>query len=308
VKTSFRGVELERRILTLPLGRAWRSAWNRSRRPFAERVVGPLDVFHFSDWMYPPQRAGVRTTTIHDLVPLHFPDLVHPRTLKLHRAKYRNAAETCDIVFANSEFTADDFAERLRYPRDRICVAYPGIDARFRPEGRRAELGAPYLLMVSTLEPRKNVEVPVEALRVLRRNRPELLLAMAGAVAPGAEAPAAGDGIRLLGFVDDDELAALYRGASAFVYPSRFEGFGMPIVEALASGIPTVTSAHPSLNEASGTAAFRADVSSADAVAEAVEYALAHGSERQEDGTRHAARFTWLACGGAVLHGYETAL
>jgi glycosyltransferase involved in cell wall biosynthesis len=76
----------------------------------------------------------------------------------------------------------------------------------------------------------------------------------------------------------------------------------------LASGIPTVTSAHPSLNEASGTAAFRADVSSADAVAEAVEYALAHGSERQEDGTRHAARFTWLACGGAVLHGYETAL
>jgi len=141
--------------------------------------------------MYPPQRAGVRATTIHDLVPLHFPELVHPRTLRMHRAKYRHAAATCDVVFANSRFTAADVAEHLRIPGERIRVAYPGIDARFVPDGERADLGAPYVLTVSTLDPRKNVEVVLEAFKLLRRERPDLLLAVAGGVAPGAPHPPA---------------------------------------------------------------------------------------------------------------------
>ena len=112
----------------------------------------------------------------------------------------------------------------------------------------------------------------------------------------------------MLGFVDDLRLAELYRGASAFVYASRFEGFGMPVVEALASGAPTVVSSHPSLDEASGQAAFRADPTSPEAVAEALEDALQRGSERRADGLAHARQFTWEACGEAVLHGYESAL
>ncbi len=308
VKRALAGIPVQRKTIVLPAGNALRTAWSRRGRPMVERIVGPLDVFHFSDWMYPPQRGGVRTTTIHDLVPLHFPELVHPRTLQLHAEKYSHAAATCDIIFTNSEFTADDSAARLPFPRERIRVAYPGIDAQFRPEGEKADLGAPYLLAVSTVEPRKNLGVVIEAARLLRRERPELLLAIAGGVAPGAAAPAPSEGVRLLGFVEDEELAALYRGASAFVYPSRFEGFGMPIAEALASGIPTVASAHPSLNEAAGEAAFRVDASSAEAIAEGVEEALRHGDDRREAGLRHAARFSWRACGEAVLHGYRTAL
>jgi alpha-1,3-rhamnosyl/mannosyltransferase len=114
--------------------------------------------------------------------------------------------------------------------------------------------------------------------------------------------------VRLLGYVPDDELAALYRGAAAFAYPSRFEGFGMPVVEALATGVPTVVSAHPSLDEAAGQAAFRAEPTSAESLADALAYALEHGSERREAGLAHAARFTWRACGEAVLEGYRTAL
>jgi glycosyltransferase involved in cell wall biosynthesis len=308
VRKALEAIPVELRLVTLPAAHAWRLAWSKSGRLPLERVLGPFDVFHFSDWMYPPQRAGVRATTIHDLVPLHFPELVHPRTRRMHGAKYRHAAATCDVVFTNSRFTATDVAEHLPIPSQRIRVAYPGIDARFRPNGERADLRAPYILTVSTLEPRKNVEVVMDAFQQVRRQRPELLLAVAGSVAPGAAPPAEREGVRMLGFVDDERLAALYRGASAFVYASRFEGFGMPVVEALASGTTAVASSHPSLDEASGQAAFRADPESAEAVADALEAALVRGAERRADGLAHAQQFTWEACGEAVLRGYESVL
>jgi glycosyltransferase involved in cell wall biosynthesis len=308
VREALEPIPVERRLVTLPAAQVWRLAWSKAGRPPLERFLGPLDVFHFSDWMYPPQRAGVRATTIHDLVPLHFPELVHPRTLRMHRAKYRHAAATCDVVFANSRFTAADVAEHLQIPGERIRVAYPGIDARFVPDGERADLGAPYVLTVSTLDPRKNVEVVLEAFELLRRERPDLLLAVAGGVAPGGSAPAGREGVRLLGFVDEERLAALYRGASAFVYSSRFEGFGMPIVEALASGAPVVASSHPSLDEAAGEASFRADPASPEAVSEALVAALRRGAERRAEGLAYARQFTWEACGEAVLRGYESVL
>jgi glycosyltransferase involved in cell wall biosynthesis len=316
--TGFRGtvrvwdalarIDVEKRLVILPAAHGFRVSWSKSGRLPLDRLLGRFDVFHFSDWMYPPQRAGVRATTIHDLVPLHFPDLVHPRTSRLHGAKYRNAVETCDLVFTNSRFTASDVAEHLRIPSERIRVAYPGINRRFKPDGNRADLGAPYLLTVSTLDPRKNVDVVIEAFQRLRQAMPELVLAVAGGTAPGASAPATRPGVRLLGFVGEERLAELYRGASAFVYASRFEGFGMPIVEALASGTATVASSHPSLDEASGKAAFRADPGSPEAVAGAVEAALDQTADRQAEGIAHARRFTWEACGEAVLGGYESAL
>ena len=148
----------------------------------------------------------------------------------------------------------------------------------------------------------------MDAFEVLRQRRQELLLALAGGVAPGESAPGEREGVRLLGFVDEERLAALYRGASAFVYASRFEGFGMPVVEALASGVPAVVSSHPSLDEASGQAAFRVDPKNPEAVADALEVALQQGAERRADGLAHARRFTWEACGEAVLDGYESVL
>jgi glycosyltransferase involved in cell wall biosynthesis len=226
----------------------------------------------------------------------------------MHRAKYRHAAASCDVVFANSGFTAADVAEHLQIPDERIRVAYPGIEARFSPAGEHAYLGGPYVLTVSTLDPRKNVDAVLEAFDLLRQEWPDLLLAVVGGVAPGGSVPAGREGVRLLGFVDEERLAALYRGASAFVYASRFEGFGMPIVEALASGAPVVASSHPSLDEAAGEASFRADPASPEAVAEALDAALRRGAERRAEGLAHARQFTWEACGEAVLRGYESVL
>jgi glycosyltransferase involved in cell wall biosynthesis len=256
--------------------------------------------------MFPPQAGGLRSTTIHDLVPLRFPDWVQGRTRRMHRAKYANAARTCDLVFANSAFTGREVIELLGVSDERIRVALPGVDDRFSPEGEPADLGKPYLLTVATLEPRKNLGALVDAYRLLGRD--DLLLALVGAEGWGQQPQLDRAGIRRLGFVDDDELARLYRGAAAFCYPSRFEGFGLPILEAMASGAPVVASAHESLDEACGKAAVRADPEHPEGIATAIERALAEREELVLRGLAHAGRFSWLKTGRAFLDGYLSRL
>jgi glycosyltransferase involved in cell wall biosynthesis len=294
-------------VVVPPRSHYWRTAWSRLGRGPVEWLVGPLDVFHFSDWMYPPQRTGVRATTIHDLVPLRHPDWVHPQTYRMHSRKYAHAARTCDLIVVNSEFTAGEVVELLGFPRERVCVAYPGIGPSFRPDGPSRDLGAPYVLTVATLERRKNLEMLLDAMTLVRQRHPELHLAVAGA--PGWLAPRLdAESVLPLGYVDDDELAALYRGACLFVYPSRFEGFGMPIVEAMACGTPVVASAHRSLDEACGESAVRADPNRREALAAGIEQALVHRNPLVARGKEHARRFTPRTQGETVLRGYRGTL
>jgi glycosyltransferase involved in cell wall biosynthesis len=305
IEGALAALPVERRIRVLPFAHAWRTAWSRLGRPPAERVLGRFDVLHFWDWMYPPQRGGVRSTMIHDLVPLHFPEWVTGRTRSMHAAKYANAARTCDLVFANCEFTADDVVETLRVPRDRVRVAYPGVEPIFSPAGRREELGRPYVLTVATLEPRKNLAALLDAHRLLAG---DLALAVAGPAGWGDQAPVAGERVLALGYVSRQRLPALYRGAAVFVYPSRFEGFGIPVIEAMASGVPCVISSHPSLDEAAGQAAVRVDPESPAAIAAGIEQALAGRDDLVRRGREHAGRFPWEGTGRAFLAGFEQVL
>jgi glycosyltransferase involved in cell wall biosynthesis len=277
-------LDVQPRILTVPFAHATRRAWGAARHPVAERFLGEFDVLHFTDWMRPPQRRGLRATMIHDLGPLHFPERLHPRTVRMHTTNAREA-RTCDVVFVNSEFTANDVVEQLGLPRERIRMAYPGVGREFTPEGSRFGDGSPYVFTTATYDWRKNLET------MRRADLPYRLVAL-------------GD----LGYTDPDELSALYRGAAAFVYPSRFEGFGIPVIEAMASGTPCVVSSHPSLDEACGEAAVRVDPESPEAIAAGIREALDRREELVRRGLEHARGFTWLETGRAHLRGYSDAL
>jgi glycosyltransferase involved in cell wall biosynthesis len=329
IRASLAGIPVEQRLRVLPFAHAVRTAWSRAGRPPAERFYGRIDALHFSDWMYPPQAGGVRATTIHDLVPVRFPEWTHPRTVAMHGRKYANAAATCDVMFANSAFTAGEIEELLGFPRERVVVARPGVEAHFTAEGpgpgagegQGPDAGAdrgpagqlaggPYVLTVATLEPRKNLDTLVEGWRQLVARgggHEDVALAVAGGAGWGEQPKLDDPRIVRLGYVGDDELARLYRGAAVFAYPSRFEGFGMPVVEAMACGAPVVASAHRSLDEAAGAAALRADPESPEEWAAALAGALGSRERLRAAGLAHAAGFTWAATGRAFLDGYRAA-
>ena len=300
IRAALEGIPVETRLLRLPFAHAWRTAWSLLGHPAAERWLGPFDALHFTDWMTPPQRSGIRSTTVHDLVPTHFPQWTTARTRSMHGRKDR-AAKGCDVVFCNSEHTAGDVERTLGIPRERLLVAYPGLGDGFGPDGSARSLPeGPYLLTVATLEPRKNLGTLLEAHRLLGDGP---VLAVAGAAGWGG-VEVSGERVVRLGYVADEELPALYRGASALVYPSRFEGFGIPVIEAMACGVPTVVSSHPSLDEACGDAAVRVDPESPQAVAAGIEEALRRRDELVPRGLAHAARFSWSRTGEIFLRGF----
>jgi glycosyltransferase involved in cell wall biosynthesis len=299
IDAGLAGLAIERRLPVLPAAHVVRTAWSRLGRPAAERFLGPFDVLHFSDWMYPPQQAGVRSTMIHDVVPIHFPQWVQARTRRMHSAKYHHAADACDVVMVNSNFTARDVTATLGIEPARIHVAYPGLEAHFTADGDRRDLSRPYILTVATLEPRKNLGALIDAYELL--DDLDLALAVAGASGWGIQPELERHGIIRLGYTQSNELAMLYRGAAVVVYPSRYEGFGMPIVEAMACGAPVVASSHASLDEASGEAALRADPLDPAALAAAIRRALDDPAPLVARGREHASRFTWEANARAHL-------
>jgi glycosyltransferase involved in cell wall biosynthesis len=205
-------------------------------------------------------------------------------------------------VFANSRFTADDLSTSLGIAEDRIVVAQPGIHPGLSPEGPSADLGAPSVLGLGTLEPRKNIARLVEAWKLLDG---ELGLVLAGGEGWGDRPDLADARIRRLGYVPDGEIARLYRGAAVLVYPSLFEGFGIPVIEAMACGTPVVATEHPSLDEACGEAAVRVDPLDAESIAAGIREAVARRDELVPRGLAQAARFSWERNGRTILAALE---
>jgi glycosyltransferase involved in cell wall biosynthesis len=284
---SLEGLAVERRTVTVPFAHATRRAWGALGRPSAERFIGSFDVLHFTDWMRPPQHSGLRATMIHDLGPLRYPERLHPRTVRMHTVTAREA-RTCDLVFVNSNFTAGDVVDRLGVPAERLRVAYPGVASTFTPDGPGFD--GPFIFSTATRDWRKNLGNLQRAHELLETELPLITL---------GQFPV---------HLSDDHLARFYRGATVFVYPSRFEGFGIPVVEAMASGAPCVVSSHPSLDEACGDAAVRVDPESPEAIAAGIREALDRRDELVPLGLAHARRFTWLETGRIHLQSYADAL
>ncbi|MGI8973068.1 MAG: glycosyltransferase family 4 protein [Gaiella sp.] len=304
IRAALAGIAVETRLVPVPASHALRTAWSRAGRPAVELLAGRLDAFLFSEWMYPAQRQGVRATIFHDLVPLHHPEWCTPRTISMHTHKARNAAETCHVLVANSRFTAADLETTLGIPPDRIVLGHPGLTPGLTPDGPRADLPSGTVLGLGTIEPRKNIARLVEAWRLLDGS---LGLTLAGGEGWGDRPELADPRIRRVGYVADADVAALYRGAGVLVYPSLYEGFGMPIVEAMACGTPVVASNHASLDDACGDAAIRVDPTDPTAIAAGIREAVARRDELVRLGLTHARRFSWARTGAAILEALERA-
>jgi glycosyltransferase involved in cell wall biosynthesis len=298
-------------LKTLPLTDDWLARiWHRARLPIPiEAIVGRVDLFYSPDFVLPPTLPGVRTLlTVHDLSFLHYPDHFVPKLVRyLSRVVPRSIARAWRVL-ADSEATRADLIQLLGVPPGKVEVLYSGVAPRFRPEpepGEEKRLQAryglgerPYVLSVGTLQPRKNY---VRLIRAFARLRPETQLVIAGGRGwlyqeIYAEAEKHPDRVRILGFVDEADLPALYRGAALFVFPSLYEGFGLPVLEAMACGVPVVCSDASSLPEVAGEAALLVDPHDEEGLAERMERALADERLREEmivRGLEQAARFTW---------------
>ncbi len=248
----------------------------------ARRARG-LDVLHCPTYRAPVHSSVPVVVTVHDLAVFRFPEAFGRWTRAYSRRAVPRALRAARLVLTVSEFTKREVGELLGVPEERVRVVPNGVEPVFRPDGA-AEPGD-YVLAVGTLEPRKNLPRLAEAARSLG-----VELRVVGARGWG-DVPL--ENVTLLGEVGDEELARLYRGARCLAYPSLYEGFGIPVLEAMACGTPVVTSDRPGTAETAGGAAVLVDPLEPEAIAAGIEDAAARREELRPLGLERARAFTW---------------
>jgi glycosyltransferase involved in cell wall biosynthesis len=288
-----------------------------------DRVAGG-DVFHATNYAS-PRAVGARViVTVHDLALVRFPELGTRPLQRMMRLARRSVAAAHRVI-ADSESTRRDLVELLGADSDKSRVIFPGCGAAFNPlpaataracVEARFGFTTPYILHVGTLEPRKNIPALLRAFAQLCRTHPvPHLLVLAGQRGWGYEpifesvrALDLGGRVQFTGGVRSDDLPALYGAADVFVYPSLYEGFGLPVAEAMACGTPVVASNASSLPEVAGDAAVLVDPHDETALADAVRRVLTDPALRETLRTRglqQARRFTWERCARETLSVYE---
>lgn len=297
---------LDTPIEWLPLPRTLLyESWHRMRRPKVQLATGRVDVIHATTLAIPPKTAPL-VVTMHDLAFLRSPEHFTPRGIRFFARGLELALRDADLVICPSEATAADCRSN-GFPAERVRVAPWGVSARKASKAeihdalRRFDLGAPYLLWTGTVEPRKNLPRLVEAFLSMDT---DLTLVLAGPEGwnedLGPLMARGGERIRSLGFVQPDDLRALYAGAEAFCYPSLFEGFGLPVVEAMAQGTPVITSQGIATEEAAGGAAVLVDPHEPASIAAGIAEALRDRGSLAERSLARAADLTWAACAERV--------
>jgi glycosyltransferase involved in cell wall biosynthesis len=268
--------------------------------PFALGRVRGVDLLHCPTY-YGPVRARVPVVvTVLDLSVLRYPEAFPTWTRNYVPRVAPRVLRAATRLLAISEFTKRELVELLAIPAEKVTVTPLAAAGVFVPDGVRAE--GEYVLAVATLEPRKNLARLAEATRKLG-----VELRVVGERGWGG-VDVAGDGVGWLGRLQDDELAKLYRGASVFAYPSLYEGFGMPVLEAMACGAPVVTSRDGATEEVAGDAAVLVEPLDADAIAAGIEEARSRADELRARGLERAARFTWDETARLTIEAYREAI
>lgn len=300
----------------------WPRAWTHARFALALWRARP-DVTFVPAHTLPLWFPGPAVVTVHDLGYVYFPDAHPPAARRYLDWSTRHSVRRATRVLVDSLATAQDLAAHYGVPEHRIALVYPGVDEALAPvvdrsalDAVRARYGLPerYLLFVGTLQPRKNIARIVQAYGRWRARQasPDVALVLAGprgwlfdpAWIAGVE------GVVLPGYVRDADVAALYSGALALVFPSLHEGFGLPVLEAMRCGTPVITSNTSSLPEVAGDAALLVNARDVDAIAGAIERVASDPALRADlvaRGFRQARKFTWQRAAEQALRVLEAA-
>jgi alpha-1,3-rhamnosyl/mannosyltransferase len=295
--------------------------WTRGTWPPIERFTGPVDIAHGAFHLLPATRNAKRVVTIFDLSAFLHPDTRPAASAALHRHLIAHAVPRADLVLTLSERVRQELLERFRIPPPRVAVVPGGVrlnDFDIPEEAvasTRARLGIPpdYFLHLGTLDPRKNLPRLIEAHARVARHADCPPLVLAGS--PGwNDAPVRaaiarhGSKVLLTGYIPRSDALALLRGARACIYPSQYEGFGLPVLEAMAAGTPVLTSAETAMAEVAGDTAILADATDTDALADAIatlldapELALRRAQEAQA----RARDYSWESAAQSLAQLYR---
>jgi glycosyltransferase involved in cell wall biosynthesis len=261
-----------------------------------------VDVLHCPTQRGPAASAVPLVVTIHDLAVLRMPRAFNPWTRSYSRLMVPRVIRASRRVIAVSEFTASELVALLRVPREKIAVVHSGVAPAFSRDGDAAD--GDYVLAVATIEPRKNLERLVDAFVQARLG---CELRIVGATGWGRVRLAA-EGVRLLGRVSDDELARLYRGARCVAYVSLYEGFGLPVLEAMACGAAVVAADLAPLREIAGDAAVFVNPLDTKSIAAGLREAQVRREDLAMAGRDRARRFSWKDAARATIDVYRSAL
>jgi len=302
--------------------------WNKLHIFPVEKFIGSIDVFHSSDWTQPPTKAA-KVTTIHDFGFIKYPKTAHPKIKAVMSRRFKWIKREVDLIIAISEATKKDIIEILGIPEEKIRVVYEATPTDInRIEDQKVidkvkkkfGIKGDYLLTVATLEPRKNLKKIIEAFSKLRTQNSSLRLVIVGKPGWGDMSEEIGDGrqetgvrglesgVIFTGYVSREELSSLYSGASCFVFPSLYEGFGLPILEAMKCGCPVVTSNLSSMPEVAGEAGILVNPLDVKGIARGINEVIGDKERREsliKKGFEQAKKFSWEKTAKETLRIYH---
>ncbi len=300
--------------------------WNQLRLIPIELLIGKCDIFHTSDWTQPPTLSTKTIATIHDLTPFLHPEWHHPKVINAHRRKMYWAAKKCCHFICVSQNTQSDLLKLFpQINQSKTSLVYEAAETKYgqflklpsriqqkKKDVIKKQYGLQnFILAQGTREPRKNLNRLIESFLNFKKKYPQtkIKLAITGKYGWGNDISAQDPSIKILGFIPEKDMVALHASALCLIYPSLYEGFGLPIIKSLKVGTPVITSNNSSLKEIAASCAILVDPTSTQEITKAIEKITQSPKLRQQlrqKGIAVAKNFSWIKTAQQTLQIYNS--